>query len=101
MGSVGVNGPELEALEAEATCRGSIIALVQPAVVMANRFEEVFRMGVWFAVPGFSNEVIPHGAELGLQIRVSIECVKFRKCDRSHDFDGKVVGAIGVTVTVA
>jgi hypothetical protein len=95
VGNVGVNGPELEALEAEATCRASIIALVQPAVVIANRFEEVFRMGVWFAVPGFSNEVIPHGAEVAYQVRVSIVCLKSRK--RSYDFDGKVVGAIGVT----
>jgi hypothetical protein len=95
VGSVGVNGPELEALEAEATCRASIIALVQPAVVTANRFKEVFRMGVWFAVLGFSNKVIPHGAEVAFQVRVSIVCLKSRK--RSHDFDGKVVGAIGVT----
>jgi len=56
-------------------------------------------MGVWVAVPGFSNKVIPHGAEVGFQIRMSIACVKSRK--RSHDFDGKVVGAFGVTVTVA
>ena len=88
-------------VEAKATWRrASISALVQTAVMMANRIEEVCRIGICVAV-GFSNEVIPHGAELGLQVRVCIECVKFRKCDRSHDFDGKVVDAIGVTVTVA
>ena len=101
MWSVSINGAGLEALEAEATCRASISTLVQPAVVMANRPEEVYRMGVWVAVPAFSNKVIPHGAEVGFQIRMSIACVKSRK--RSHDFDGKVkvIGEIGVTVTVA
>ena len=93
MGSGGVE------VEAKATWRASIGALVQTAVIMANRFEEVYRTGICVAVLGFSNKVIPHGAEVGLQTGVSIECVKVRK--RSHDFDGKVVGAIGVAVTVA
>ena len=82
---------------AEATCHAKISALVQLVVVMANRPKEAYRIGICIAVLGRSNKVIPHSAEVGFQIRVSIECVKFRK--RSHDFDGKGTGAIGVTVT--
>jgi hypothetical protein len=91
---VGVNGA---GLEVEATCRASISTLVQPVVVMANRREEACRNGICV---GFSNNVIPHGAEAGFQIRMNIACVKSRK--RSHDFDGKVkvIGEIGFTVTV-
>jgi hypothetical protein len=100
MGSRGVQ------VEVKATWRASISALVQTAVMLANLFEEatVYRIGICVAFLVFSNKVIPHGAEAGFQIRVSLQCVKFRTCDRSHDFDGKLeveVGAIGVTAMVA
>ena len=105
MGSRGVQ------VEVKATWRASISALVQTAVMLANLFEEaseeaatVYRIEICVGFLVFSNKVIPHGAEAGFQIRVSLQCVKFRTCDRSHDFDGKLeveVGAIGVTAMVA